>query len=146
MIPSYTIEATFFGQYISENLPGKKVGVLYENNDQGIDDLAGVKDGLDPAKNEIVSEQTYEVTAISISSQVTNLKNAGAEVVILSQHSRLHRPGHQGGRPPGLASSVVHGLRQFRRHAVPVRLPPDFWRAPSAPGLQAGGLDATIRP
>ena len=41
MIPSYTIEGTFFGQYISENLPGKKVAVLYENIHQGNDRLQG---------------------------------------------------------------------------------------------------------
>jgi branched-chain amino acid transport system substrate-binding protein len=83
MIPSYTIEATFFGQYISENLPGKNVGVLYENSDQGIDGMAGLKNGLDPEKNEIVSAQSYETTDISVTSQVVNLKNAGAEVVLL---------------------------------------------------------------
>ena len=81
MIPSYRIEGTFFGQYISENLPGRKVGILYPNLAMGTDHLQGVKDGLDPDKNEIVSEQSYEITAISISSQVTNMKNAGAEVV-----------------------------------------------------------------
>ena len=34
MIPSYTIEGMFFGQYISENLPGTKVAVLRDNSDQ----------------------------------------------------------------------------------------------------------------
>jgi branched-chain amino acid transport system substrate-binding protein len=81
MIPSYRNEGTFFGQYISENLPGAKVAVLYPNIQQGLDHLQGVKDGLDPAKNQVVSEQSYEVTAVSISSQVTNMKNSGAEVV-----------------------------------------------------------------
>jgi branched-chain amino acid transport system substrate-binding protein len=37
---------------------------------------------LAPDKNEVVSEQSYEITAVSISSQVTNMKNAGAEVVV----------------------------------------------------------------
>ena len=83
MIPSYTIEGTFFGQYISQNLPGKKIGVLYENSDQGIDELAGLKNGLDPAKNEIVSEEIYETTDISITSQMVNLQKSGAEVVML---------------------------------------------------------------
>ena len=83
MIPSYTIEGTFFGRYISENLPGKKVGVLYENSDQGIDELAGLKNGLDSQKNEIVSEQAYETSDISVTSQMVNLQNAGAEVVML---------------------------------------------------------------
>jgi len=82
MIPSYRTEGMFFGQYISENLPGKKVAVLYPNLVMGTDELQGVKDGLDPDKNEIVSEETYEITAISIRSQVTNMKNAGAEVVV----------------------------------------------------------------
>jgi branched-chain amino acid transport system substrate-binding protein len=81
MIPSNKIEGTFFGQYISENLPGKKVAVLYPNIQQGYDHLQGVKESLDPAKNQVVSEQSYEVSAVSISSQVTNMKNSGAEVV-----------------------------------------------------------------
>jgi branched-chain amino acid transport system substrate-binding protein len=81
MIPSCGIEGVFFGQYISENLPGKKVAVLYPNITLGFDHLQGVKDGLDPDKNEIVSEQSFEFAAVSISSQVTNMKNSGAEVV-----------------------------------------------------------------
>jgi branched-chain amino acid transport system substrate-binding protein len=81
MIPSYRIEGTFFGEYISQNLPGKKVAVLYPNNQQGADHLQGVKDGLDTEKNEVVSEQTYDVGAVSVSSQVINMKNDGAEVV-----------------------------------------------------------------
>jgi branched-chain amino acid transport system substrate-binding protein len=81
MIPSHRIEATFFGRYISENLPGKKVAVLYPSVQQGLDHLQGLKDGLDPEKNQIVSEQSYEITALSINSQVSNMKAAGAEVV-----------------------------------------------------------------
>jgi branched-chain amino acid transport system substrate-binding protein len=81
MIPSCGIEGMFFGQYISENLPGKKVAVLYPNITLGFDHLQGVKDGLDPDKNEVVSEQSFEFAAVSISSQVTNMKNSGAEVV-----------------------------------------------------------------
>ncbi len=82
MIGSNELEGLAFGQYISENLPGKKVAVLYPNLAMGIDCLEGVKQGLDPDKNEIVSEQSFEITAVSISSQVNNMKNAGAEVVV----------------------------------------------------------------
>jgi len=83
MIPDYRMEAGFFGQYISESLPGQKVAVLYENQDFGIDGLAGVKQGLDPSKNQLVAEQPYEATAIDIRSEITNLKNTGAEVAVL---------------------------------------------------------------
>jgi branched-chain amino acid transport system substrate-binding protein len=83
MIPDYTIEGTFFGRYISENLPGKKVAVLWENSAAGIDGLAGVKQGLDPSKNELVADESYNIGDISIASQVTNLKDSGAEVAIV---------------------------------------------------------------
>jgi ABC-type branched-subunit amino acid transport system substrate-binding protein len=83
MIPDYTLEGTYFGQYISENLPGEKVAVLYENTYFGIEDLAGLEQGLDPAKNQVVSEQPYDPLAVEIRSQVTNMKNSGAEVAVL---------------------------------------------------------------
>jgi branched-chain amino acid transport system substrate-binding protein len=82
LIPSYTVEGTFFGEYISENLPGEKVAVLYENGPQGWDELDGLKIGLDPDKNELVTEQSFELTAISIRSQVANMKKADATVTV----------------------------------------------------------------
>jgi branched-chain amino acid transport system substrate-binding protein len=83
MIPSYTIEGMFYGQYISENLPGTKVAVLRDNSAVGIDGVAGLKKGLDPSKNEIVAEEVFEYTAISISSQVANMKKTNAEVAVM---------------------------------------------------------------
>jgi len=81
ILPDYYVEGTIVGRYISENLAGKKVGIIYQNDDYGKDELAGLKNGLDPTKNELVSEQSYESTAVDIRSQATNLKNAGVEVV-----------------------------------------------------------------
>jgi len=82
MLPSYKIEATLGGRFISETLPGKKVGFLGEMD--GHDDaLAGLQDGLDPSKNELVAAESYEPTALDVRSQVINLHNSGAEVVVL---------------------------------------------------------------
>ena len=81
MIASNRNEALSFGQYISQNLPGKKVAVLIPNITQGTDFLEGMKEGLDPDKNEIVSVQSFEMTAVSLSSQVARMKSDGAEVV-----------------------------------------------------------------
>ncbi len=82
LLLDYYIEGTIFGRYISENMPGKKVGILYQNDDWGQDVLDGLKNGLDPEKNELVADQSYEITVVSIRSQVTSLKSAGAEIVI----------------------------------------------------------------
>ncbi len=83
MIPDYLVEGSFYGRYISQEWPGKKVAVLYQNDDTGRDGLAGVKKGLDPSKNQIVSEQPYEATAVDIRPQLIAMKDAGAEVVVL---------------------------------------------------------------
>jgi ABC-type branched-subunit amino acid transport system substrate-binding protein len=83
MIPSYKIEGTFYGRYISENLPGEKVAILYPNNPMGTDGLEGIKEGLDPEKNEIVSEQRVTPGATSARSEVSNMKNSGADVAVL---------------------------------------------------------------
>jgi branched-chain amino acid transport system substrate-binding protein len=102
-VPDYRTEGTFFGRYISENLPGKKVGVLYENQYLGWDGLEGVKSGLDPKKNELVSEQSYEASAVDIRSQMMNIKNAGAEVVILYT-------------TPGFTAQAIRGADQMGWH------------------------------
>jgi len=83
MVPDYLAEGSLYGRYISQEWPGKKVAVLYQNDDTGRDGLAGVKRGLDPSKNQIVSEQAYEPTAVDIRPQLIAMKDAGAEVVVL---------------------------------------------------------------
>jgi branched-chain amino acid transport system substrate-binding protein len=81
-IIDYTSEGTIIGRYISTHLPGRQVGVLYQNDDFGRDGLTGLKAGLDPEKNEIVSEQSYESSDTDIRSQILNLRTAGADVVV----------------------------------------------------------------
>jgi len=81
-LPDYFVEGTIFGKWISENMPGAKVGALYQNDDFGRDVLDGLKNGLDPTENELVSPQSYESTAVDIRSQLANIKQAGAEVVV----------------------------------------------------------------
>ena len=79
--PTYQAEGHIYAQYILENIPDAKVGILYQNDDYGKDYLKGFKEWLgDAAKGVIVMEQTYEVTDPTIDSQIVNLKNSGANV------------------------------------------------------------------
>ena len=82
-IPDYRLEGRMYGEYISRNLPGKKVGMLYANHEGGWDGLEGLKEGLDPEKNELVSEESFELTDVDIRTPVQRIYNAGAEVLIL---------------------------------------------------------------
>jgi branched-chain amino acid transport system substrate-binding protein len=81
--PSYQAEGRIYAQYILKNVPDPKVAVLYQNDDFGKDYLKGLTDTFgDKAKKLIVAQQTYEVTDPLVDSQIVNLKNSGANVLV----------------------------------------------------------------
>ena len=88
--PNYQTEGRIYAQYVVENLPGARIGVLYQNDDYGKDYLEGFKAGLQASiakaalgadkAPKIVMEQTYETSDPTVDAQVVNLKNSGATV------------------------------------------------------------------
>ncbi|HLL26257.1 MAG TPA: ABC transporter substrate-binding protein [Xanthobacteraceae bacterium] len=79
--PSYQSEGHIYAQYILQNYPNGKIGILYQNDDYGKDYVKGLKDGLgEKAKTMIISEQPYEVADPTIDSQMINLKASGADI------------------------------------------------------------------
>jgi branched-chain amino acid transport system substrate-binding protein len=81
--PSYRTEARIYAQYLLENKPDAKIGILYQNDDFGKDYLAGVKEVLgERAKTMIVSEQAYEVTDATVDTQIITLQSSGADAFI----------------------------------------------------------------
>ena len=77
---SYTSEGIVLGQYISVTYPGKKLGLIFENNDFGIDGIDGVKRGVGNSL-EIVGEESYEVVDTDLNAQIDRLRAAGSEVI-----------------------------------------------------------------
>jgi len=79
--PSYRTEAIIYAEYILENHPDAKIGVLYQNDDYGKDYVHGMETGLgDNADDLIVSRESYEVTDPTVDSQVIKLSSSGANV------------------------------------------------------------------
>jgi len=79
--PNYQTEGRIYAQYVMNNVPNPKIGILYQNDDYGKDYVKGLKDGLgDAARKLVVMEQSYEVTDPTIDSQIVNLKSSGANV------------------------------------------------------------------
>lgn len=77
----YATEAKIYTNYILENFPGAKIGILYQNDDYGKDYLNGFKEGLAERGSEmIVAELSYEVMDPTIDSQIVALKASGADV------------------------------------------------------------------
>ncbi len=78
--PNYTIEGKILGQYIKQHFAGKKVGVLYQDDDFGQGGLAGIQDEVPAA--DIVSKQPYQPTTTTLAPQITALKSSGAKVLV----------------------------------------------------------------
>jgi ABC-type branched-subunit amino acid transport system substrate-binding protein len=76
---SYGIEPEFTWRVVSEKFPGKKIGVLYENDDFG---KGLLKVFAEKAGKAIVAQQSYETVDTDINSQMQALKSAGSEVVV----------------------------------------------------------------
>ncbi|WP_458757338.1 ABC transporter substrate-binding protein [Afipia sp. TerB] len=81
-IPSYQSEGRAFVRNILATRPSARIGVLYQNDDFGRDVLKGFSDGLGVRANLIVAQQSFEVSAPSVDSQVVSLHAAGADVVM----------------------------------------------------------------
>ena len=79
--PTSRIEARAFGKYMVQNFKGKKIGLLFQQDEIGSSVKQGLREGLG-AENEklIVSEQSYQPSDTTVDSQVLNLKASGAEI------------------------------------------------------------------
>jgi branched-chain amino acid transport system substrate-binding protein len=78
--PNYTIEGKILGQYIKQHFAGKKVGVLYQDDDFGQGGLAGIEDEV-PA-SDIVAKESYQPGTTTLAAQITAIKTDKAQVMV----------------------------------------------------------------
>jgi ABC-type branched-subunit amino acid transport system substrate-binding protein len=78
--PNYTIEGKVLGQYLKQHFAGKRIGVLYQDDDFGKGGLAGIAAEV-PASS-IVAKEPYQSGVTSLASQVTAIKAAKADVMV----------------------------------------------------------------
>ena len=80
--PDYHTEGKMLGQYIAQHYDGKKLALLVQNDEFGVDGEAGVRMGLEGSDVEIVARETYESTQWDVTAQTQRLKNANPDVVL----------------------------------------------------------------
>ncbi|MHC4046833.1 ABC transporter substrate-binding protein [Bradyrhizobium vignae] len=81
--PNYQTEGRLYAHYILKNFPGKRVSVLYQNDDLGKDYLKGLNAVFGSERSRIVvSEAAYEVTSPNIDSQIVQLRNQNADIFL----------------------------------------------------------------
>jgi branched-chain amino acid transport system substrate-binding protein len=79
--PDYFTEGRMLGQYIAQHYPGKKLGLLLQNDEIGVDGEKGIRAGLEGSDVEIVARETFETTQWDVTAQTQRLKNANPDVV-----------------------------------------------------------------
>ncbi len=83
MLPSYIMEAKIMAEYIRDNFAGKKLGLLYQDDDFGSDALVGFKQaGLNFDVSIAYASGAQGVSGVP-ATWITKLQSAGAEVVVL---------------------------------------------------------------
>jgi ABC-type branched-subunit amino acid transport system substrate-binding protein len=80
--PDYTIEGKILGQYINQNLSGKKVGYFYQNDEFGLDGVKGLDDQLGASSVPSGRRQYYVPTNTNVKPQIAALQASGAQVVV----------------------------------------------------------------
>ena len=82
VLPSYIMEAKIMSEYIKDNFDGKKLGLIYQDDDFGDDALAGFKQaGINFAVK--VPYASGSPSGTTAAGWVQKLQAGGAEVVIL---------------------------------------------------------------
>jgi len=82
-LPSYTAEGIIYGKYIRANVKSPKIAVLFQDDDYGKELLNGMKKGLGPLANRVVSTKGYDAAASDVNSQVASLKASKANVFMI---------------------------------------------------------------
>ncbi|MEA2690237.1 MAG: branched-chain amino acid transport system substrate-binding protein [Candidatus Eremiobacteraeota bacterium] len=81
--PDYQAEAVLYAQDVLREHPKAKIGVIYQNDDYGEDMNTGLKKGLGSHQNMIVKMASYETSDPNVSSQISTLKAAGCDTLMI---------------------------------------------------------------
>jgi branched-chain amino acid transport system substrate-binding protein len=84
LVPSFTTESAIYAKYLEQTKPDAKVGVLYINTDFGTNFVDGFKAAIKGTKISLVGMQSTANTDPTVDTQMTNLKAAGADTLLVA--------------------------------------------------------------
>src|ERR1700685_916613 len=80
----FRYEARLYARYALAKNPDASFAIISQNDDDGRDYLAGLKDVLGERYDALVTDATYEVTDPTLDSQMVKLKASGADVLVIA--------------------------------------------------------------
>ncbi len=85
--PDYIAEGRLYGLHLKANHRGKKIAIVYQNDDYGKDYLYGFRAvlGKQYADQNVVATEAVETTATSVAAQMTRVRASGATIFAVFQ-------------------------------------------------------------
>ena len=83
LFPSYAIEAKAMGKYLADNFADKKVALIYQDDDFGLDALAGFKTAGTSFVEKIPYSSLSQADPSVVGKWITSIATSGAQVVIM---------------------------------------------------------------
>jgi branched-chain amino acid transport system substrate-binding protein len=83
LFPSYAIEAKAMGKFLADNFAGKKVALIYQDDDFGLDALAGFKTAGTSFVAKIPYASLSQADPSVVGKWITSIATSGAQVVIM---------------------------------------------------------------
>ena len=81
---SFDTEGRIYAKFLTRTLPNAKYAILYQNDDLGKDYVNAFKEVLKDDFDKKVVALSYELSDPTVESQVVNLKNSGAEALLIA--------------------------------------------------------------
>ena len=82
--PAFRAEGRIFANYIQAAYAGRKIAVLWENDQFGRDLFRGLREGLGDTASLIVADIAFDVDDNSVDGQIEILKDSGAEILVFN--------------------------------------------------------------
>jgi ABC-type branched-subunit amino acid transport system substrate-binding protein len=110
-LPSYQSEGKIYAKYLMKDHPGKKIAILYQNDDFGKDYLKGIKEGLGDKASSIVVEESYELSEPTIDTHIVKMKALNPDVMVYFTTPKfgaqaLKKVGELGWKPVQIIANV----------------------------------------
>jgi branched-chain amino acid transport system substrate-binding protein len=124
LVPSFTTESAIYAKYLEQFKPDAKVGILHINTDFGTNFLDGFKAAIKGTKIQLVATQSTANTDPTVDTQLTNLRAAGADTLLIAA------------APKAAAQAIRFGVESVWKPLTFVT-----YAASSLVALKAAGLD-----
>jgi branched-chain amino acid transport system substrate-binding protein len=108
--PDYIAEGRLYGLHIKQNHAGKKIAILYQNDDYGKDYIYGVKAALGKnySTQNVVAEEGFEVTSPDVRSQMAKIRASGAKVFLILATPRFTIQAYAFGKALGFNPDQIY--------------------------------------